>query len=103
MEVNKPSNRVKRVKTGLHIDFNVTLAGVVNRTGYYTPQGLFVSFMVKESRASASVFMPHPFSSVTHSKRQRTPNSVVVWPLVHPRCCLHPRSPSAKILRCLLE
>ena len=26
------------VKTGLLMDFNVTLGGVVNRTGYYTPQ-----------------------------------------------------------------
>ena len=52
MEFKKLSNRVKRVKTGLRMNFNVTLRGVANRTGYYMPQVLFVSFVLKESCAS---------------------------------------------------
>jgi hypothetical protein len=39
--------KLEGVKTGLLMNFNATLGGVVNRTGYYTPQVLFVSFVVK--------------------------------------------------------
>jgi len=41
---------------------------VVNRTGYYTPQVLFVSFVVKQFCTSTGVLVPGPFSLVTHSK-----------------------------------
>jgi len=52
MVFKKLSNRVKRVKTELRMNFNVTLRGVANRAGYYMPQVLFASFVLKESCAS---------------------------------------------------
>ena len=59
------------VKTGLLMNFNVTSGGVVNRTGYYTPQVLSVSFVVKQFCTSERVLAFDPFSLITHSKRQR--------------------------------
>ena len=50
------------VKTGLLMNFNVTSGGVVNRTGYYTPQVLFVSSVVKQFCTSMGVLVPDPFS-----------------------------------------
>ena len=44
------------------MNFKVTSGGVINRTGYYTPQVLFVSFVVKEPCDSASVYVLHPSS-----------------------------------------
>ena len=38
MKFDELSNQLARVKTGLLMNFNVTSGGVVNRTGYYTPQ-----------------------------------------------------------------
>ncbi len=38
MEFDELPNRVMGVKIGLLMNFNVTSGGVVNRTGYYTPQ-----------------------------------------------------------------
>jgi len=36
MEFDKQPNRVKKVKTGLQMNFNVTSGRLVNRAGYYT-------------------------------------------------------------------
>jgi len=47
---------------------NVTGGGVVNRTGYYTPQVLFVSFVVKQFCISVTVVAFDSFSLVTHLK-----------------------------------
>lgn len=45
MEVDELS---KGVKIGLLINFNVSLGDVVKRIGYYTPQVLFESFVVRK-------------------------------------------------------
>ena len=40
--------RLAGVKNGRLIYFNITSGGVVNKTGHYTPQVLFVSFVMKQ-------------------------------------------------------
>ena len=45
--------------------------GVVNGTGYYTPQVFLVPFVVKEFCASARVLVFHPSSLAAHSRRQK--------------------------------
>ena len=74
MEFDKLSNRVLGSAIKVHRElardcwsrpmssaFNPS-GDVVNRTGYYTPQVFFVSFVVKQFCTSARILALHPFS-----------------------------------------
>jgi len=83
MEFDKLSNRVLGSAIKVHRElardcwsrpmssaFNPS-GGVVNRTGYYTPQVLFVSFVVKQFYASArgTSFPSRPFVALTQAAK----------------------------------